>query len=1652
MKNKKILSVILSFVVLLSVIPTAVSAEELTPEEIAERTEKSTRTVYLHAQGENPTVTPNVSTVYRGDTAKIYFAVDNPNKGDFDDSAVTRNYDERHEEPQYDLNGYTVKIYFDSDFFELVTDYRDEDGKKKPYPLDYTVPDSNLEDLAAGTDDETGDDETGSGETGDGSTGDGETDEDDKGVDTEIVGSGNDKTEVPNTPQKPGYFPYRHGVKQDATTINGKTYDAAYATIFFSGSWLPDEKEEQTDDEGNILPQWYNLCMLPLNPLKTGNTEVFIDVETADDYTLELFAKNVSDEFSPTFLIDTINGGRHQIIIKDKLKPNPPTSTPVAGTYTEAQSVTLKAEDGCEIWYDRNDGKGFQKYNGELLDIKVTTEITCYAKRVSDSKESNQVTYTYQIVPKTPLLYDDTMQVKIPNTDSKYSEFKVYATNKDPYGSINESEELYYTFSDAVFDETASYGYDPKSAETTWVKITKPNPVIDIKKSRTVRLIAQNTSGEISDIAVYHLSIKPDIVTPKEGQESGVYTEKLDLELETTTVGAEIYYTTDGSDPRTSGILFDPEVPIPLYKDTTVRAVAKFDGEFGDVSSYYYIFDIDDNDVIDAFYPSGVYEGSVKVTLTPANPENDIKYSVDGGNTWNDYNEVLIINKDTEVLAKTVDKNGEEGSVYTFTYKIKPLPPVFAPETTQFVNTDTVTIYAPESTNETTRDFDLYYTLDGSDPSDPTNTKRIKANEESDSADINISEYTVISAVVLKNGVSYSNVVTHSYDIVTKKPVKPITTLVPGNYTLEIGSTEGYSTQFLPVPEGTKIYYTIGHDGTYIPDPLITEENLYVTEGEGAYPFIDITGNTVIKAVAVNIFGVKSDIGIFQYTITPEAPVAAPSATISGNTLPVVPVSALEGSNVSYTVGVGDDKVTNLIEDAPESFYIDMSTGNAYSGKECLPEQLLGNDVGTTVDSPAILNIWAEMDDVESEPNTYIYNTTGTDDGTLAPPFPDKYTGVYEEIVVDRSDNTFLKIKLYSLNTGDTIKYMLNNDGNWRSYTDGDEIKLGGDTVLQLRAEKGEEHSTVVSYVYNFVPLPPIITLPSGRYAYPSEAYPDGNPPKTKLQLDSRAPLDENPDNLGHQVLIDGEYKDYYEIYYRKNGDPNDEPYLSFGERDLEIDHTMSFAAYVYNNITKQISKKAVHSYIIESDSAVGGMVYVATPFDVTRISADVLNTGDYAKGIKLLTTNKDAQIQYYYSYTTTSGQTATTNPIIYDNAAPIFVNNHMENITINAKLLDKDGNEIAGSEREFKIDFIHLSVPVTSLYASAPEKIEYEKNTKYSLINEYYDYTSGDGDATKLIYYTTDSSDPRSSENRKLYAGEQLTITDETTVKAVYYSTCDGNSPTCSYCREGDTENCANGVYGKVGTYSYTVPTIKNVGGGGGGGGTVTIDKTRKYTKDYFGNEHPTHISYINGYPDGTVQADGHITREEMAAILYRVHPKAYEAPFTTTGEVFPDVAKERWSATNIEYMAGEEIIIGYPDGEFKPSNNLTRAEFAALICRFTKLPEPTKENIFPDLESSHWAYDEILSLYSAGFINGYEDGTVRPENQITRAEVMKVMNIILGRKPLESYVKSLKLNPFTDLLIDKWYYVDVLEATITHNYYLDDKSGYENKWEDLK
>lgn len=349
--------------------------------------------------------------------------------------------------------------------------------------------------------------------------------------------------------------------------------------------------------------------------------------------------------------------------------------------------------------------------------------------------------------------------------------------------------------------------------------------------------------------------------------------------------------------------------------------------------------------------------------------------------------------------------------------------------------------------------------------------------------------------------------------------------------------------------------------------------------------------------------------------------------------------------------------------------------------------------------------------------------------------------------------------------------------------------------------------------------------------------------------------------------------------------------------------------------------------------------------------------------------------------------------------------------------------------------------VPETSLYQDSQKTTEYKSGTEYTLVNEY---TADDPDSKVILFYTTDGSDPTKSTARKAYNGEKLKINDDVTVKTVYMSPC----LSCEKCSNGKYAECENPVYGEVGEYKYTVPGSSDKAGGITRRGSSSSVKGRTYTKDIFGVEHKSHTAYIKGYSDGTVRPNETITREEIAEILYRISNDA--AFITAGGNKFSDVAADRWSAAAIEFMTEKGVITGYEDGSFRPSDNLTRAEFAALVSRFANLYNGGEITKYKDVDDTLWAYRSIMALTNAKLMNGYEDGSFRPENNITRAEVMTVINKILGRYPNAEYIKTQKLNRFSDLNENDWYYSAVVEATTTHEYYL--TNGTETSWENVK
>lgn len=232
----------------------------------------------------------------------------------------------------------------------------------------------------------------------------------------------------------------------------------------------------------------------------------------------------------------------------------------------------------------------------------------------------------------------------------------------------------------------------------------------------------------------------------------------------------------------------------------------------------------------------------------------------------------------------------------------------------------------------------------------------------------------------------------------------------------------------------------------------------------------------------------------------------------------------------------------------------------------------------------------------------------------------------------------------------------------------------------------------------------------------------------------------------------------------------------------------------------------------------------------------------------------------------------------------------------------------------------------------------------------------------------------------------------------------------------DGDTITFHNTIdTGKDDYYPIIIPTIINKD-------TGMLNKT-------------DHFAYVIGYPDGTVHPNGQITRAEVATIFFRLLRDEIRDGAFTTSNTYSDVAYGKWYNNPISTMSALGIITGYPDGTFKPNKPITRAEFAAIAARFDET-QSGKSATFSDV-IGHWAAKEIGIAYYNDWIKGYPDGTFKPDQNITRAEAMTLINRVLERKPESPADLLTNMNKWTDNMdTSKWYYLDVQEATNSHGY----------------
>lgn len=242
---------------------------------------------------------------------------------------------------------------------------------------------------------------------------------------------------------------------------------------------------------------------------------------------------------------------------------------------------------------------------------------------------------------------------------------------------------------------------------------------------------------------------------------------------------------------------------------------------------------------------------------------------------------------------------------------------------------------------------------------------------------------------------------------------------------------------------------------------------------------------------------------------------------------------------------------------------------------------------------------------------------------------------------------------------------------------------------------------------------------------------------------------------------------------------------------------------------------------------------------------------------------------------------------------------------------------------------------------------------------------------------------------------------------------------------------------YYEAATASEQVVVAQQIISGGGGGPVEDQPANPDDTgvSDWLNTK--DHLAYLAGYPGGTFGPDQNMTRAEAAQMFYNL---LLEKDVEITVE-FVDVPEDAWYATPVNTLASLGILSGVGDGQFDPDRSITRAEFTVIAMKFANT-SGGGVNIFSDVNEDDWFYSAVVDSTQYGWINGYPDGTFRPEATISRAEVTVIVNHMLGRAADRPYViaHEKELNTFGDVNRGHWGYFHVAEATNAHEYHTED------------
>ena len=236
---------------------------------------------------------------------------------------------------------------------------------------------------------------------------------------------------------------------------------------------------------------------------------------------------------------------------------------------------------------------------------------------------------------------------------------------------------------------------------------------------------------------------------------------------------------------------------------------------------------------------------------------------------------------------------------------------------------------------------------------------------------------------------------------------------------------------------------------------------------------------------------------------------------------------------------------------------------------------------------------------------------------------------------------------------------------------------------------------------------------------------------------------------------------------------------------------------------------------------------------------------------------------------------------------------------------------------------------------------------------------------------------------------------------------------------------------------------TKKDDGRTGGDGGAIIASIATPLAE----LEKADHFAYVIGYPEGTVKPNDKITRQEVTMIFYRLLTDESRNSLISETNLFSDMESLSWSNKAVSTLYNANIIKGYPDGTFRPEAAITRAEFATIAAKFDNL-EGGNISRLTDI-AGHWAEDYIISSEIKGWIKGYPDLTFKPDEDITRAEAVSLINNVLGRSVPAANIHP-EAAPWADINETDWYYSIIMEATYSHNYITEDNG--DEIWTGLK